>query len=79
MVEAEGRATTAEADRDEAARGHARFADDLKSRMVADKERVLQIEEMGQDLEAAREVALVSKRQAEKAIELERDAQRMQG
>ena len=58
MVEAEGRATTAEADRDEAARGHARFADDLKSRMVADKERVLQIEEMGQDLEAAREVAL---------------------
>ena len=76
MVEAEGRATTAEADRDEAARGHARFADDLQSRMIADKERVLQIEEMGQDLEAAREVALVSKRQAEKAIELERDARK---
>ena len=44
--------------------------------MVADKERVLQIEEMGQDLEAAREVALVSKRQAEKAVELERDVRK---
>ena len=76
MVEAEGRATTAEADRDEASRGHARFADDLQARMMADKERLLQIEEMGQELEAAREVALVSKRQAEKAIELERDVRK---
>ena len=37
---------------------------------------LLQIEEMGQELEAAREVALISKRQAEKAIELERDVRK---
>ena len=67
--EANARARTAEADRDEALRSYRKISADLQAQIEADNERLLQLDALTDDVKAARETALLARQQSERAHE----------
>ena len=65
--EANARARTAEADRDEAVRSYRKISADLQAQIEADNERLLQLDALTDDVKAARETALLARQQSERA------------
>ena len=72
----ESQARTAAADRDEAVRGYGQFNADLQARIEADHQRQIQLQEMQDDLDEAREAAMQARRQAQRAQAQESDTRR---
>ena len=74
--EANARARTAEADRDEAVRSYRKISADLQAQIEADNERLLQLDALTDDVKAARETALVARQQSERANDQATEARR---